>query len=241
MSKKAGAARAALEAQRAKQADAERRKERLMRVGIAVGVVVVLVAIAALVQWQRSQVDSSAAFPAGASALGAGVAVGKPDAPVLVEAFEDFACPHCKEFEDAAESALNTYVSEGKVRVVYFPVTLPGFGRPTELAANAFACAADAGKGQEYHDALYANFRQDWTNQQLVELGKTVGLTSGTFSTCVNQDSFNDWVKSIDQTGSTRGVQGTPTIFVNGQQIPEGDTSLDGLRTAVNNALEQKS
>jgi protein-disulfide isomerase len=241
VSKKAGSARAALQAQRAKQAEAERRKERLMRVGIAVGVVVVLVAIAALVQWQRSQVDTTAAFPAGASALGGGVAVGKASAPVLVEAFEDFACPHCKEFEDSAEAALNSYVSSGQVRVVYYPVTLPGFGRPTELAANAFGCAADSGKGQAYHDALYANYRQDWTNAQLVELGKTVGLTSGKFNTCVNSDSFNDWVKSIDQTSSTRGVQGTPTIFVNGKQIPEGDTSLDGLRVAVDNALESKS
>ena len=104
MSKKAGAARAQLQAQRAKQAEADRRKERLLRVGIAIGVVVVLVAIGGLVQWQRSKVDTDAAFPAGATdGLGSGVGVGKAEAPVLVEAFEDFACPHCAEFETNAE------------------------------------------------------------------------------------------------------------------------------------------
>lgn len=237
MSKKAGAARAQLQAQRAKQAEADRRKERLLRVGIAIGVVVVLVAIGGLVQWQRSKVDTSASFPAGADALGSGVAVGVSSAPVLVEAFEDFACPHCAEFETNAESALNAYVSAGKVQLVYFPLTLPGFGRPTELAANAFACAADSGKAQAYHDALYANFKQDWTNAQLVELGSSLGLESGKFSTCVNKETFGDYVKSVDATGTSRGVNGTPTIFVNGKQIPADDTTLDGLRTAVDAAL----
>lgn len=238
MSKKAGAARAQVQAQRAKQAEADRRKERLLRVGIAIGVVVVLVAIGGLVQWQRSKVDTNASFPASATdGLGSGVGVGKAEAPVLVEAFEDFACPHCAEFETNAEEAMNAYVSSGKVRLVYFPLTLPGFGRPTELAANAFACAADEGKAQQYHDALYGNFKQDWTNAQLVELGKSVDLDSGKFSTCVNKETFGDYVKSVDETGTSRGVNGTPTIFVNGKQIPADDTSLDGLRTAVDAAL----
>lgn len=251
MSKKTGTARAQLQAQRVKQAEAERRKERMMRIGIAIGVVVVLVAIGGLVQWQRSQVDTDASFPAGVAAgfvkagaakptagLGSGVGVGEKDAPVLVESFEDFLCPHCAEFESSAEQTLNEYVEKGQIRLVYYPLTLSGFGRETELAANAFACATDQGKGREFHDALFAN-PQEWTNAKLVELGKSVGLDSAKFSTCVNKDTFSEWVKSIDQTGTDRQVAGTPTIFVNGTALPEGDTSVDGLRTAVNAALEK--
>ncbi|GAA5004302.1 DsbA family protein [Actinopolymorpha pittospori] len=258
MSKKS--AREELRAQRAREAAAAKRRENMMRIGIAVVVAVVIVAIAGVVQWQRSQVDTDAAFPAGvvqpytatsksnpapvqtkAGGVGSGVGVGKANAPVVVEMFEDFACPHCKEFENDAEQTLNQQVDAGKARVIYYPLTLTEFGRPTQLAANAFACAANDGKAREMHDALYANYSQTWTNAQLVDLGKSIGLNSGTFRSCVNGDSFSSWVQSIGETGNKRGVQGTPTIFVNGKQLDPQDTSATGLKLAIDSAAAQNN
>ncbi|MGH3487011.1 MAG: DsbA family protein [Actinopolymorphaceae bacterium] len=244
-------AREALRAERERQATQGRRRENLVRVGIVVVVVLAIVAIAGVVQWQRSRIDAGAAAPAGvvegysksrgadagAAGLGNGVGVGVADAPVVVEMFEDFSCPHCQEFEAGAEKMINQRIESGDVRVVYYPVTLDNFGRPTELSANSFACAADEGKAREMHDALYINFRQDWTVDQLVALGRSVGLDSGSFRSCVREESFAEWVKSIDQTATDRGVSGTPTIFVDGKALDPEDTSPAALRLAIEDAL----
>jgi protein-disulfide isomerase len=242
--------REALRAERDRQAAAARRRDNVLRIGIAVVVALVIVAIAGIVQWQRSRVDTGAAAPEGVvqgyvrsgaaeqePGLGSGVGAGEADAPVVVELFEDFACPHCAEFETEAERMLDQQVDSGKVRVVYYPVTLSGFGRPTELAANAFACAADEGKARQMHHALYANFNQNWTDDGLVELGGSLDLTSESFRTCLQRDSFADWVRSIDETATDRGVTGTPTVFVNGEPLPAEETTSTSLRLAIEAAL----
>ncbi len=245
-------AREALRAERERQAAQARRRENLVRVGIAVVVALVIVAIAGIVQWQRSRIDTAAGAPAGVvqgysksraagskpAGLGNGVGVGNRDARVVVEMFEDFSCPHCKEFEDDAEQLLDQQVKSGNVRVVYYPMTLSQFGRPSELSANTFACASDDDKAMQTHDALYANFRQDWTTDQLVALGRSLGLTSGSFRSCVRDDKYAEWVRSIDETATKRGVSSTPTIFVNGgDPLPAEDTSATALRLAIDDAL----
>jgi protein-disulfide isomerase len=243
--------REALRAERERQAATARRRDNVLRIGIAVVVALVIVAIAGIVQWQRSRVDAGAAAPAGvvqgyvkpgASAspagMGNGIGVGEENAPVVVELFEDFSCPHCRDLEAGAHRLVDDEVRSGNIRVVYYPVTLSQFGRSTELAANAYACAADEGKGQQLHDALYADFNQEWTTDGLVELGRSVGLTSDSFGSCVRDDTFAEWVRSIDQTGTNRGVTGTPTVVVDGgKPLAPEDTTPTGLRLAIEAAL----
>jgi len=168
--------------------------------------------------------------------MGWGVGSGKSTATVTLELFEDFSCPHCADLETTLGTKVKSAVAEGSIKVIYYPMTLPGFGRPTELAANAFACAADQGKAAEYHDALYANYdqaAQQWTNSLLTEIGKSVGLTNSDFGRCVRSDTFNEWVKSIDDTGDSRGVTGTPPAYVSGKLVPAESMTGDGIMQAV--------
>ncbi len=171
-----------------------------------------------------------------AAGMGWGVGAGKTTAPVTLELFEDFSCPHCADLETTLGAQVKSAVAAGSIKVTYYPLTLSGFGRPTELAANAFACAADEGKAEAYHDALYANYdtaAQQWTNSMLTDIGKSVGLTSSDFGRCVRGDTFNEWVKSIDDTGDARGVTGTPTAYVNGKLVPAASMTGDGIMQAV--------
>jgi len=174
-----------------------------------------------------------------AAGMGWGVGAGKSTAPVTLELFEDFSCPHCADLETTLGAKVKSAVAQGSIKIIYYPLTLSGFGRPTELAANAFACAADEGKAEEYHDALYANYAtaaQQWTNSMLTDIGKSVGLTSSDFGRCVRGDTFNEWVKSIDDTGDSRAVTGTPTAFVNGTLVPAESMSGDGIMQVVASA-----
>jgi protein-disulfide isomerase len=85
--------------------------------------------------------------------------LGSPTAPVRIEIFSDFTCPHCKHFhEEVLPQLMKDYVIGGKVYVVdrAFPLTGAGHEHSREAFAYAVA-AARIGKYQQVGDALYAN------------------------------------------------------------------------------------
>lgn len=248
-------AREEVRAERARQAETARRRDNAIRVGIGVAVVLIVIVIFGLVQWQRSSIDTTASFPGAVAAgpesdakpgMGDGVGVGDPDAPVTVELFEDFSCPHCAEFEMEAPELLEPYLDKGQVRIVYYPMTLDSFtqaGYGNDTAANAFACAADEPDPDPaaYHSALFANQQnqQTWTDQVLIDVADQAGIGSDKFDACVQRNSFGEWVRSIDQTATDRGVVGTPTVYVDGEQVDYRTMGelLEGIRSGIDKAL----
>src|ERR1700733_7203920 len=85
-------------------------------------------------------------------------AQGSPTAPVRLEIFSDFTCPHCKHFhEEVLPLLMKDYVVGGKVYIVdrSFPLTGPEHQYSREAFAYAVA-AARIGKYQQVADALYA-------------------------------------------------------------------------------------
>jgi protein-disulfide isomerase len=247
-------AREQIRAERAKQAEAAQRRDNLTKVGIGVAVVLIVVVIFGLVQWQRSQIDTTAEFPRqvaagadsqGEAGVGDGVGVGSPDAPVVVELFEDFSCPHCAEFEAEAPELLKPYIQKDQVRVVYYPMTLGSFTRAgygNDTAANAFGCAADEegpSKVAAYHETLFAN-QQNWNENLLIDLANQSGIDSGKFEACVRNNSFGEWVRAIDQTATDRGVSGTPTAFVDGERVEYQTMTelIEGIRAGIEKGLD---
>lgn len=95
---------------------------------------------------------------AAAPAVDAAKAQGNPGAPVKLEVFSDFTCPHCKHFhEETLPLLMKDYVVPGKVYLVDrgFPLTGGGHEHSREAFQYAIA-AARIGKYQVVADALYA-------------------------------------------------------------------------------------
>ena len=66
-------------------------------------------------------------------------------------------------------------------------------------AANAMACAAEAGFGQNYYLGLFANHTLQWSDEQLIDLaGKVGGNVAEAFRTCVSTKQHAGWVESIN-------------------------------------------
>jgi protein-disulfide isomerase len=217
-----------------------RQSRRGMITGIVVvGLIVLALAAGVTIQYLRThgEVEATAggsepAVLVGPGESGKGVTVGKADAKNTIELYLDFRCPHCKEFEDASESTINQMVDDGKAKVTYYPLA---FVDPdvSPRAANGFACAAAAGRASGYADALYANFGQAWTDGQLVDLGTKLGITDSSFSECVTSDKYTQWLQSVDAAAGARGVTGTPTVFVNGKQLPTDQLTPEGIQAAA--------
>ena len=218
---------------------AERRKRRLT-IGVAASLVL-LVGAGIGVQATRSTADRPATVPSGTTADGFGVMIGAADAPVLVELFEDFMCPACGLFEEAAGAELREMTADGQVRVVYRPMAfLDGASttRYSTRALNAAACAVDSGRFSQYHDRLFAHLPTEGgpglSDGQLVALGADAGITGGDFSDCVEDLQYERWTQRATDAASKAGVVQTPTVRVDGEQL--ADTTLEGLRQAVSAA-----
>src|SRR5215831_1584068 len=86
-------------------------------------------------------------LPVGATAEGDGVMVGH--GPVRVDAFIDFLCPFCRQFELSSGPALADLVAEGQVSLIYNPLNFLDEASKTSYstrAAAASGCAAELGR-----------------------------------------------------------------------------------------------
>jgi len=212
------------------QLAAERRRTRTIWVGVAGALVLIL---AGVVGWGmlRSQSPDSFVSPPGVTNDGgdkAGI-VAAGDGPDTVEVYLDFLCPACRQFETVATPTLNQLVAQNKIRLVWHPLgfldaqTSPA-GYSTR-AANADACAADAGKLKEYGEALFANQPAEGgpglSDDQLIDVGGPVGLNAPSFARCVRDMKYRDWVSNVNDEAAQRGLFQTPTVFVNGQVLQD--------------------
>lgn len=156
------------------------------------------------------------------------IPVGAADAPSVLTIYEDFRCPACDAFEKAFTPVVHTLEDSGKSRTEYHLVTLidGNLGGSGSLnAANAAACAQDQGEFRAYHDVLYANqpdeqddrFADKNTLLQLAD--KVPGLRTPTFTACVNNGTYNNWVKKSNSAFGASGFNSTPTILLGGKNI----------------------
>ncbi|HZB29544.1 MAG TPA: thioredoxin domain-containing protein, partial [Streptosporangiaceae bacterium] len=147
------------------------------------------------------------------------------NAPVL-EIFEDFQCPICKEVEEASGSTIKRLAAEGKVKVVYRPFQLfqaEPLSSNSRRAANAALCTP-ADKWVSYHDTLFEfqppEGKEGFSDKDLVAWGRDLGITGAAFTSCVNDAQKGGQVDQMTRYATgTRKVTGTPTVFLDGRQL----------------------
>ncbi|GGD16268.1 DsbA family protein [Nocardioides daphniae] len=206
---------------------ARQRKERLMVGGIVAAVVLL---VAGVVTWQVMRNSGPVAVPDNATDK-YGVSMGEADAGAQIEIFADFLCPACKSFEAAAEAPLTQLAEAGAAHVTYNPVViLDQFGDYSERAANAFAVVLDTAGAEvalEFQAALFAEQPSesgskpddDW----LIDLAVESGAKESEIRDDIEGMKFERWVKEATQESERRGLRGTPTIFINGNQVEPQD------------------
>ncbi|HEX8903673.1 MAG TPA: DsbA family protein, partial [Longimicrobiaceae bacterium] len=151
-----------------------------------------------------------------------GISRGEDNAPITIYEFADFQCPHCAEFAWQLEPLIrDSLVNTGKARYVFYEMPL-GF-KWSFLSARSGRCANEQGKFWEYHDILFAR-QSEWAfdkdpAEKMAGYAQQAGLDAGKFEQCVRSDRYAREVSESYQLGQSLGVQGTPTIFVNGRKM----------------------
>lgn len=165
---------------------------------------------------------------------------GGANAPVTMVSYTDLECPYCKRFHPVVEQALKQYGN--KLRVVYrnFPLS---FHQNAQKEAEASECVAKLGGNDAYWSFVGKIFERTTSNGtgfalgDLAPLAKEVGVTQSRFQTCFDQGEMAAKVQSDLAEGSSYGVNGTPTSFINGTPV-EGAVPFEQLKAAIDQALQ---
>ncbi|MBP2707699.1 thioredoxin domain-containing protein [Microbispora sp. RL4-1S] len=229
-----------LRRERIRQAQREKRRRRL--VVASVGLVVVIAAVSTvLFQMNRTTATSYAGALAPVTVQADGtvtMATAGTTKPVL-DVYEDFQCPICKEFERINGAQIKRFAAEGKIKVVYHPIA---FVNPQgSLRAAAAAQCVPAVSWMAYHDELFArqpDERVALTVDDLKRFAAKAGVTDPAVLSCMASQSHAAQVRQRTQTAfSSPDFHGTPTLLLDGVKVDDDATlTSSGLRGVLEKA-----
>ncbi|MEJ2549720.1 MAG: DsbA family protein [Anaerolineales bacterium] len=224
-----------------KRADkiAQNRKQRSQRrlIGLFMIIGGALI-IAALLIWPSLNATQDINVPAAREyPFADGTSLGSPDAPVVIEDYSDFLCSHCRDFDQSTlPQIIANYVSTGQVRIEFrqFPI----LGSGSTVAANASLCAAEQNRFWQYTDLLFANqTAANFSSARLIAFAESLNLDRDQFSSCLDEGRYNTRVDAEFTAGRDRGVNSTPTFFINGQELVGAAPYVD-FQQVIDSALQ---
>lgn len=162
--------------------------------------------------------------------------MGSASAKVTMVEYSDFGCPHCRDYNLEKFDRLKAdYIDSGKIQYVVHPYYL---GNPEiAVAAEAALCANDQNQYFEYEHALFQNQGQiTYDPNSLTDLAVSLGLNRDTFRQCLSGRKYQGEVENGRQAALKRGVNSTPTFFVNNRRV-EGNQPYDVFQQVLNQEL----
>jgi len=147
--------------------------------------------------------------------------LGSPDAPVKIVEYASYTCPHCATFHaNVFKDLKRDYIDTGKV---HFTLREVYFDRYGLWAAMVARCGGEV-RYFGIHDMLFDQ-QQEWAAPQdpvqvvanLRTIGISAGLDGAAIDACLNDQAYAEALIARFETNmAADGVEGTPTIFVNG-------------------------
>jgi protein-disulfide isomerase len=235
--------------------DQNRRKDLRSKLALQVGVVSLALVILGGVGWAivQAQRDASEQPVVGAvpenMTFNDGIKIGiglqaftfdktptpeSADPIPAIQIYIDYQCPICQAFDVPNSAMLRSWVDTGAATLELHPISFldrASLNEYSSRATNAAVCVANYEPDAffDYHALLMENQPAESTegmnDQELIALAETAGVSSGEFTSCVENKSFGDWIAESTQKALTEPipdttiqVTGTPTILVNGKQ-----------------------
>ena len=147
--------------------------------------------------------------------------LGSPDAKVKLVEYASFTCPHCAHFHETVFPQLKKdYIDTGKVRFTLREVYFDRYGLWGALIAR---CGGEM-RYFGIHDMLFSQ-QKEWAGSDdpnqvvanLKTLGRAAGLDDAAMDVCLNDTANAEaLIKQFQTNFEADGVEGTPTLFVNG-------------------------
>ncbi len=167
--------------------------------------------------------------------------MGTPGAPVVIVLFSDFQCGYCREeAKMLRKELLKAYPKE--VRLYFKDMPIDQIHPWAKSAAIAGRCVfrQDPPAFWDFHDWIFdkqAEITVENVKGKIGEWAQSKGLDAVQFAGCYDRRSTEaDVNKNVSEARSLK-VTSTPTMFVNGRQIP-GSVPWDQLKQIIDWELD---
>jgi protein-disulfide isomerase len=189
--------------------------------------------------------SSSSATPARSIHPGADQphAIGLATAPVTLEEFGDFQCPPCGMLHPILKDMEKEFGD--RLRVIFRELPLVPAHAHALSAARAAEAAGLQGKFWEMHGMLFEN-QKTWKDAFDVRpifegYATKIGLDLDRYRRDLNSEIVEQRIFLDGKRAHSLGVTGTPTVFMNGREVPFESLAPDKLRVIINSELAARS
>jgi protein-disulfide isomerase len=161
--------------------------------------------------------------------------MGPANARITLVEFSDFQCPYCSKASTQIAAIVKAYPKDVKLVFKQFPLD----NHPQALiSAQAALAAHNQGKFWELHDLMFAN-RTKLSPGAIHFWAESLKLDMKKFDADLNSAPVKKQVlKDLDD-GEKAGVEGTPTLYINGQRY-NGDLDLPKIKPVMDEQLKKK-
>lgn len=204
----------------------------IVLIGAVVVLVVALIAVLVYLAVRGDGLEATGSADTLPSGGGLVVNTDAPDEAAQVHVYEDFQCPFCGLLERSAGETLFAAADAGEIELAY---TFMSFldrlsdDQSSSRAANAALCANDAGVFADWHAAAFAAQPEEgvgYADAVLTGFAEQAGLGGGElddFSTCLTEQTYDDYVTDMQEAANQAGVSGTPTVEINGDRLDDAE------------------
>jgi protein-disulfide isomerase len=158
---------------------------------------------------------------------------GPANAPITLVEFSDFQCPYCAAAVPQIRQVLQAYPTQVKLIFKEYPLE----EHPqADLAATAAVAAQRQGKFWPMHDILFAH-ANSLSRKSILSYAKEIGLDADKLEADMDTTQVRETVVRDVQDGNDANVQGTPTLFINGQRY-NGALTFEALKPIMDAELK---
>jgi len=192
------------------------------------------IAAASASKWGHDQntgkvLDDAVSIPTAGSPV-----LGPATAPITIVEFSDFQCPYCVLATPQIDALVRTYPQQVKLIFKEYPLEIHS---EAYIAASAALAAHKQGKFWPMYSSLFAH-HNDLTRPALLALAKDNNLDIERFEKDMDSKEIRDAIKKDVQDGDRANVEGTPTIFLNGQRY-NGRIDVQDLKPLIDSELKK--
>jgi protein-disulfide isomerase len=169
-------------------------------------------------------------------------AIGPANAPAQLEEFGDFQCPPCGLFHPILEQMEREFGD--KLRVTFRQFPLVPAHQHALTAASASEAAGLQGKFWEMHKLIFEH-QKEWKDQFDVRpifqgYAERIGLNMERFKRDMDGEVVQQRIFQDGKRGRSLGVKGTPTVFLNGREVPFESLPAERLRVLIQQEIDKK-
>jgi len=169
---------------------------------------------------------------------------GDPDADVTLTVYEDFACPHCRDYNANGYPTLaEEYVESGEIRYEHRDLPIPVADPESYEAANGARAVQDRGGDEAfwtYAEQLFARQSDLGSETPALYADLAEGLvTADAVREAAVDRAYAETVEADRQRGIDAGVEGTPGFVLNGEAVVSGfgEETVETVTAAIDEWL----